>query len=120
MKSSLVFRTICRLLIASIMLVSFQSAQAGIIGTTPALAGAEAERNAVLSVAGRAEVADQLQAMGLDRQAAQERVAALSDEEVHTLASKLETLPAGANSNGWTIAAVILVAALIYYVYAWK
>jgi len=82
MKTTLT-RFVCRLLIASMMALPFQ-AQAGLIGTSE-----------VLSV-NRAAVAEQLQSLGLTPQAAQERVAALTDAEVAALADRVDGLPAGA------------------------
>src|SRR5690242_5123872 len=114
-------RTICRVLILSMLLLPFSSAQAAMMGTTQAIAtapGAQAERAAVLSVLSRSEVSGQLQSLGLDPKTAADRVAAMSDQEVRSLAGKLDTLPAGAHSSGWAWAAVILIAIWIYY--AWK
>jgi hypothetical protein len=68
----------------------------------------------VLSVLSRAETAAQLQAQGIDPAMARERVAAMTDQEVQTLAQDMQTAPAGAlSSGGWL--AVILVAALVWY-----
>ncbi|OGA53133.1 MAG: hypothetical protein A3G24_08680 [Betaproteobacteria bacterium RIFCSPLOWO2_12_FULL_62_13] len=111
-------RMACRFLIFSMMMLSFQTVQAGMIGTdqVASATGAQAERNAVLSLMNRSEVASQLQALGLDPNAAKDRLAALTDEEVRTLAGQLNSLPAGADS-GWWIAAVLLVGVLVWYVY---
>lgn len=116
------FKSICRLLVASMIFLSFQSAQAGMIGVDPVVAahGGQADRAGLLSALGRSEVASQLQSMGLDPQVAKERVAAMTDEEVRTLSGRLDQLPAGATS-GWGVAAVVIViAALVYYFYNWK
>ncbi len=100
-------------------MLPFQSVWAGMVGTDQAIsaAAAQADRGTVLSVINRADVASQLRTMGLDTQTAQARVAAMSDDEVRTLAGKLDALPAGANS-GWAWAAVIIIAVIVYY--AWK
>lgn len=121
MKSTF-FIIVCRLLVASMTLLSWQSAHAGMIATERVIAGTsgQAERAAVLGTLGRAEVASQMQSLGVDPQAARERVAAMSDQEVQALAGKLERLPAGADGDGWAIAAVLIIAAAIYYFYAWK
>lgn len=114
---------ICRLLVVSMTFLSVHSAHAGMIGVDQAMAGSggQAEREAVLRLMSRSEVSSQFQSLGLDVQTARERVAAMTDEEVRNLAGKLETLPAGASSDwGWGLAAVIVVAAVIYYFYGWK
>jgi len=46
------------------------------------------------------------------------RVAAMTDQEIHALSGKLESLPAGATNNGWAWAVVIAV--VIWAVYRWK
>ena len=76
-------RFVCRVLVASLIVLPLQ-AQAGLIGTGGAVS------------VNRAHVADQLQAMGLTPQAAQERVAALTDAEVAALTDSVDSLPAGA------------------------
>ena len=104
----------------SMFMLPFNGAWAGMIGTEQAMvaAGAQAERAAVLSVISRADVASQLNALGLDQQTARARVAAMTDEEVRTLAGRIEAVPAGADGGwGWVIV-VIVVAAVVWYV--WK
>ena len=114
--TSVMKRTLCRLLIALMAWTPFQIAHAGIISTDQAVAAAsaQADRTAVLSFISRSEIASQLQAMGLDAATAKDRVAALTDEEVRSLNGQLQALPAG-GSSGWAIAAVILIVALIWY-----
>ena len=112
-------RMICRMLIVSMFMLPFQSVFAGMVGTEQAISAAapQADRAALLSVMSRSDVAGQLSSLGLDTQTAQARVAAMSDDEVRSLAGKLDALPAGADS-GWAWAAAILIAIWIWY--AWK
>jgi len=91
----------------------FHVAQAGIISTDQAVASAQADRTAVLNLISRSDVAEQLQALGLDPAIAKDRVAALTDEEVQSLAGKLNALPAGADAAG--VVVVILIGVLIWY-----
>jgi len=88
--------------------IPYHFAQAGVISTEAAVASASADRAAVLNVLGRADVARQLQALGVDPASAQERVAALTDEEVRALAGKLQALPAGGDFTGVVILAVVV------------
>jgi hypothetical protein len=114
-------KLLCRFLIAAIAFLPFQS-YAGMISTDKAVssAAAQADRAAVLSTLSRSEVQQGLQAKGLDPKLAADRVNAMTDQEVHTLASQIDTAPAGAkSSNGWVWAAVIIVIAVIIY-YNWK
>ena len=112
------FKMICRFLIASLMMMSF-TAGAGMIGADQlaASSSAQLDRAAVLAVLDRPEVVSQLQSQGLDPQAARERVASMSDSEVQALNGEIGSLPAGAKSNGAWIAAVVVVAIIIWYLW---
>jgi hypothetical protein len=63
----------------------------------------------------RADVQRQLEAWGVDPLEAQKRVAALSDQELRTLAAQMDQLPAGGSTLG-TIAVVSLIAFLVLLV----
>lgn len=109
-------KTTCRVLVVSLLALSFQTARAGMIGADQAAAAqsAQSDRTVVMSVLNRAETTAQLQSMGVDPQAARERVAAMTDQEVHALAQDIQTAPAGAMS-GWGWAAVVIVVAAVWY-----
>lgn len=109
-------KTTCRVLVVSLLALSFQTARAGMIGADQAAAAqtAQSDRAAVMSVLNRSETVAQLQALGVDQQAARERVNAMTDQEVHALAQDIQTAPAGAMS-GWGWAAVVIVVAAIWY-----
>ena len=104
---------ICRLLIVSLLLLSFQTARAGMIGTNdavPAAAGSQAERAQILGLLARGDVAKQLEVLGVDPNMARDRVATMTDEEVRSLAGNLSTVPAGGVSG--LVIAIIIVAAV--------
>lgn len=105
----------CRVLVVSLLTLSFQTAQAGLIGAEQAApASASTERSLVLGALDRGEVTAQLQAAGIDPNAARARVAAMTDQEVQALSQDIQAAPAGAMSTaGWV--AVVLIAALIWY-----
>jgi hypothetical protein len=87
------------------------------IGTDQAAApSSQADRAAVLSFASRADVAGQLQSMGLDAATAKNRVAAMTDAEAAYLAGRIERLPAGADTAG--VILLIVIIAAIWWV--WK
>ena len=110
-------RTICRLLIVLMVWTPYQVSQAGMIGTDQAAApSSQADRAAVLSFVSRADVAGQLQSMGLDAATAKDRVPAMSDSEVAYLAGKIERLPAGGDTAG--VILLIVIIAAIWWV--WK
>jgi hypothetical protein len=110
-------KTICRLLVVLMIWTPYQIAQAGIIGTDQvATTSSQADRSAVLSFVTRADVAGQLQVLGLDAATAKDRVAAMTDNEVSYLAGQINSLPAGGDTAG--VILIILIIAAIWWV--WK
>jgi len=114
------YKLVSQLLIVSMVLVPFAT-QAGMIGTDQvvASAAAQANRDKVVQFVNRSDVAKQLEALGVKSTDAQARVAAMTQEEINTIAGKIDTLPAGADDSGWWWAAGVLVVALIIY-FAYK
>ena len=109
---------LCRLLIALMAWTPFQMAHAGMIGTEKVVSSASsADRTTVLNVLSRTDVARQLQSLGVNPAQARDRVQAMSDEEISALASRLDSLPAGASSSGGVILVIIIVAAVWWYMY---
>ena len=107
-------RLVCRMLIVCMIGLPFQ-VNAGLIGTDAVVSAAQAQaaRDTVQSLINRADVAGQLQALGLTPQAAKDRVNALTDSEVAKLAGQIESLPAGADGTGLVL--LILVVILIWW-----
>ena len=114
--TSTIKKMTCRALVVSLLALSFQTANAGMIGADQAAAAgaAQTERGMVMSVLARADTAAQLQAQGIDPRMARERVAAMTDQEVHAMAQDMQAAPAGAMSGGAWLA-VVVVAGLIWY-----
>jgi hypothetical protein len=112
-------RIIGRLLILSMLALPFQTVQAGMIGTDQIASNAtvEAQRATLARTIDRPDVARQLQSLGVDATTAKERVAAMTDAEVQSLANNLGTLPAGANSSAWGWAIVIALVIWAWYAY---
>jgi hypothetical protein len=109
-------RTICRLLAALMIWTPFHIAQAGMIGTeqVATAASSQADRGTVLGYLNRSEVASQLQALGIDPSTANERVAALSDQEAQSLAQRINAMPAGASDAG-VVLLVLVVAGVVWW-----
>ncbi len=59
---------------------------------------ASADRDRVKNFLDRTEVRDQMQALGVDANAARARVDALTDEELAQIAGHIDQLPAGGNN----------------------
>jgi hypothetical protein len=92
-------RWIARVLILCMMGAGMPlPALAGVVTTDQVSTGAEHER--VTSFLDRAEVRAQLESLGVDANAARDRVAALTDDEAKQLAARIDELPAGGNVLG--------------------
>jgi len=105
------------LLVVLMVWTPYQVAQAAMIGTDQAVtSSSSADRGALLSFINRTDVASQLQALGLDPANAKDRVAAMTDNEVQSLAGRINSLPAGADSGAVVLLLVII--AVIWWV--WK
>ena len=110
-------RTLCRLLMVLMIWSPMQLAQAGMIGTDQvASVASQADRNTVLQFVGRAEVTSQLQSLGVDPATVKDRVAAMTDQEVQSVAGKIQSMPAGADSTGVVIL-LLVVAAVVWWVW---
>jgi hypothetical protein len=84
-------------------------ARAELVPSSNALAAPDAGAQARAHVAAwiaRADVAEQLERMGLPPGEAAQRVAALSDAEAQALSERIDSLPAGA---GWGFVLVVIV-----------
>lgn len=101
------------LLAASLLAASVGSAHAGVITTQQYLSAVdrEAARARVDAVLARKEVRSRLEHYGVDPVAAEERIAALTDQELELLATELENLPAGGDLLG--VVGVVFIVLLI-------
>ena len=110
-------RTLCRLLMVLMIWSPVQFAQAGMIGTDQvASVASQADRDTVLQFLGRADVTSQLQSLGVDPATAKGRVAAMTDQEVQSLAGKIDSMPAGADSSG-AVLLLLVVAVVVWWVW---
>jgi hypothetical protein len=73
----------------------------------------EAERLKIQTFMDRAEVRDRLQAFGVAETMSKVRVAAMTDEEVHVMAQKIDTMPAGGRLHDSDLILVLLIVLLI-------
>jgi hypothetical protein len=114
-------RLFCRLLVALMIWTPYQFATAGMIGTEQVVtASTQADRAAVLGFVNRGDVARQLQSLGIDPKTAQYRIGALSDQEVQSLAGKIQSLPAGADSADVAVGILIIAVIVVVVWYLWK
>ena len=106
-----VARGMSSLLIPAFLCLGLQApVQAGMVGTDAVLIQEQsaAERARVLATLGREDVRQGLVAFGVDPQSAQDRVLALSDEEVSQMAGRLDQLPAGGDALGVVVFIFVL------------
>jgi hypothetical protein len=116
-------RMFCRLLVALMIWTPYQIATAGMIGTDQVVTtttSAQADRDAVASFLNRGDVQRQLQSYGIDPKSAGERIAALSDSEVRSLAGQIQNAPAGADSGDVVVGILIVAAIAVVVWYLWK
>ena len=96
------FRRSCVALISlSLVSLGLQApAAAGIVGTADAVAAVQQQdhRSTVQNVLARADVRGQMVALGVDPSEVDSRIAALTDAEVATLATRLDGAPAGGDA----------------------
>jgi hypothetical protein len=103
-------------IVALVIAVQAPMARAEMISTHDAIAAqdpAAQDRAKVQAFLDRASVKDRLQTMGVSSLVTQDRVDALSNEEVHNLAQRIDALPAGGALGSTDIIIILLVAILI-------
>jgi hypothetical protein len=106
-------KMLCRFLAVALITLPFQTGQASMIGTDQVTAAvtAQADRNLVSSFLSRSQTVNEMQALGLNAQDARDRVASMTDEEVSSLASQINAVPAGGDG----LVVLILVVFIIWY-----
>jgi len=115
--SQLVRRIFCSLVAALTLHASV--AHAGLIGpeavvaAQPPASQAEVEREKVRNFLESATLKDKLKALGVDGFNASQRVDALTEEEVHALSQRIDSLPAGGALSDREIILILLVALLL-------
>ncbi len=116
MHSSKMFRSFVARLLMGMMLLLPTLAQAAPVSTSSLLSSetsvsVDAERDKLLSLIEREDVAEQLSALGVDPVDAKQRVADMSASEVAELNQKIDDLPAGSGVLG-----VILVIFIVFII----
>lgn len=74
---------------------------------------AEQDRAKVQDFLARANVKERLQAMGVSGLVAGERVASLTEQEVHALAQRIDAMPAGGALSNSDLILILLIAILV-------
>ena len=99
--------------IALSMLTS--SSMAGMVSTDKVTEQAQldADKAKVQTFIERADVREQLQALGVGETMSKVRVAAMTDQEVHEMALKIDSMPAGGHVSNSDLILVLLIVLLI-------
>ena len=86
-------------------------AQAALVGTSQILDQGyqEVDRDRLRAFLDRAEVRDQLEGLGVDRDIARARIDSLTNEEVADIVDRLDQLPAGGDGLATLVGAALLV-----------
>lgn len=105
--------------VAAAMILQAPMVHAAMIGPEAAVqsqAGrsqAELDRAKVQNFVARANVQEKLRVMGVSGLVAQDRVAALSEEEAHAMAQRIDAMPAGGALSTSDMIVVLLIALLV-------
>ena len=109
-------KIISRFLIALMIWMPYQIATAGMIGTDQVVAStSQMDRTTVLNFLSRSDVANKLQSLGIDPATAKDRVGAMTDQEVQSLAGRINSMPAGGTSTGAAILIIVIIAAAVWW-----
>jgi hypothetical protein len=71
------------------------------------------ERARIQSFLDRADVKDRLQAQGVSKSQVKDRVAAMTDQEVHALAQNIDSMPAGGSLSNHDLTLILLIVLLL-------
>src|SRR2546422_168922 len=115
-------KCLCSLLALSLVFVPTGVVRADTIATDQALTiSTSAKRQAILMFLSRADVASQLESLGVERKTAEDRVARMSDDEVDALNGKLGSLPAGqyGGGGGGGGGAILLIVLVVLFFILW-
>jgi hypothetical protein len=90
-------------------------ARAALIPTPDAPPAQNAERERVKALVARPDLAEQLKKMGIAPEEIQGRIDAMTDQEVHSLAGRLDAVPAGGDitTQEWLLIIIVILLVII-------
>jgi len=109
------FLRLCAVVLGAALCLQTTAVMAGMV-TTDELAAqsqAESEKAKVQTFIDRADVKVRLQALGVDELSTNDRVAAMTDQEVHAVAQKIDSMPAGGTLSDRDLVLILLVVLLV-------
>lgn len=111
MRKTVLFPYIITLVIISFLNLTVKQAEASMLSASESISQmtAAAKRQRLLNLLKEESVKKQLQKLGVPFEEASQRVAALSDEEISRINSRLDQLPAGKDGVGTVVGAVVFI-----------
>jgi hypothetical protein len=102
-------------MLAAAMIAQGSMVHAEMIGpeAVPVQSQAEQDRAKVQNFVDRATVKERLQTMGVSGIVAKDRVGAMTEEEVHALAQRIDAMPAGGALSNNDLILILLIAILV-------
>jgi parvulin-like peptidyl-prolyl isomerase len=103
------------LVLGAALCLQASAAMAGMVSTDNVAAQNQTamEKAKVQSFLDRADVKDRLQALGANKSQVKDRVAAMTDREVHALAQNIDSLPAGGRLSNNDLTLILLIVLLV-------
>lgn len=105
----------CAVVMGAALCLQTSAVMAGIVTTDEMAAQNQtaAEKSKIQTFIDRADVKVRLQALGVQEPMAKDRVAAMTDPEVHAMAQKIDSMPAGGTLGNSDLTLILLIVLLI-------
>ena len=105
----------CIVVLGATLCLQSSAVMAAIVATDELAAPnqTEMEKANVQAFMDRAEVKERLQALGVKEPSAKDRVAAMTDQEVHAMAQKIGSMPAGGTLSNNELILILLIVILL-------
>jgi hypothetical protein len=105
----------CVVVMGVALCLQTSAVMAGIVATDELAAPnqADIDKAKVQAFMDRADVKERLQALGVEESSAKDRVAAMNDQEVHAMAQKIDSMPAGGTLTNNELILILLIIILL-------
>jgi hypothetical protein len=105
----------CIVVLGAALCLQTSAVMAGIVATDELAVPnqTEMEKAKIQTFIDMADVRDRLQALGVEEPMAKNRVAAMTDQEVHAMAQKIDSMPAGGTLSNNDLVLILLIILLI-------
>jgi hypothetical protein len=109
------FLRMCVVVMGVALCLQTSAVMAGIVATDELAAPnqVDMDKAKVQAFMDRADVKERLQALGVEESSAKDRVAAMNDQEVHAMAQKIDSMPAGGTLSNNELILILLIIILL-------